>query len=38
VLVLTVGSIVFANAFLYTGVAAGGYFIFTLVAKKRLRG
>jgi hypothetical protein len=35
-LVLTVGTIVFANAFLYAGVAAGGYFIFTLTAKKRV--
>jgi hypothetical protein len=35
-LVLIVGTIVFANAFLYAGVAAGGYFIFTLAAKKRL--
>jgi hypothetical protein len=37
-LVLTVGTIVFANAFLYAGVAAGGYFIFTTLAKKKLRG
>jgi hypothetical protein len=36
-LVLTVGTIVFANAFLYAGVAAGGYFIFTLMAKKKRR-
>jgi hypothetical protein len=36
-LVLTVGTIVFANAFLYAGVAAGGYFIFTVMAKKRVR-
>ena len=35
-LVLTVGTIVSANAFLYAGVAAGGYFIFTLTAKKRV--
>ncbi len=36
-LVLIVGTIVFANAFLYAGAAAGGYFIFTLIAKKRAR-
>jgi hypothetical protein len=36
-LVLIVGTIVFANAFLYAGVAAGGYFIFSLTAKKRAR-
>ena len=36
-LVLVVGTIVFANAFLYAGVAAGGYFIFTLMAKKKAR-
>jgi hypothetical protein len=36
-LVLTVGTIVFANAFLYAGAAAGGYFIFTLITKKRAR-
>jgi hypothetical protein len=35
-LVLIVGTIIFANAFLYAGVAAGGYFIFTLAAKKRV--
>jgi hypothetical protein len=35
-LVLIVGTIVFANAFLYAGVAAGGFFIFTLAAKKRV--
>jgi hypothetical protein len=33
-LVLVVGTIVFANAFLYAGAAAGGYFIFTLITKK----
>jgi hypothetical protein len=38
VLALVVGTIVFANAFLYAGVAAGGYFIFTTLAKKKLRG
>jgi len=37
VLVLTVGTIVFANAFLYAGVAAGGYFVFTLTGKKTAR-
>lgn len=37
-LVLVVGTIVFANAFLYAGVAAGGYFLFTTLAKKKLRG
>jgi hypothetical protein len=36
-LVLTVGTIVFANAFLYAGAAAGGYFIFTLMASKKVR-
>jgi hypothetical protein len=36
-LVLTVGTILFANAFLYAGVAAGGYFVFTTLAKKKLR-
>ncbi len=36
-LVLTVGTIVFANACLYAGVAAGGYFIFTLTKKKTAR-
>lgn len=35
-LVLVVGTIVFANAFLYAGVAAGGYFVFTTLAKKGL--
>ena len=34
-LVLTVGTIVFANGFLYSGVAASGYFIFSLMAKKK---
>ncbi len=38
VLVLVVGTIVFANAFLYAGVAAGGYFVFTLAKKKKLGG
>ena len=37
VLALVVGTIVFANAFLYAGVAAGGYFIFTLTGKKTAR-
>jgi hypothetical protein len=36
-LVLTVGTIVFANAFLYAGVAAGGYFVVTTMAKKKAR-
>lgn len=36
-LVLVTGTIVFANAFLYAGAAAGGYFIFTVVAKKHAR-
>jgi hypothetical protein len=35
--VLVVGTIVFANAFLYAGVAAGGYFIFTLMARRKAR-
>ncbi len=35
--VLTLGTIIFANAFLYAGAAAGGYFIFTLMAKKQAR-
>ena len=33
-LTLIVGTIVFANAFLYAGVAAGGYFIVTTLAKR----
>ena len=32
---LLVGTIVLANAFLYAGVAAGGYFLFSLTRKKR---
>ncbi len=36
-LVLTVGTIVFANAFLYAGAAAGGYFVFTTMVKKQVR-
>ncbi len=36
-LVLVTGTIVFANAFLYAGAAAGGYFIFTVMTKKRAR-
>ena len=36
-LVLIVGTIIFANAFLYAGAAAGGYFIFTLIARKKVR-
>ena len=34
-LTLIVGTIVFANAFLYAGVAAVGYFIFTIMAKRK---
>jgi hypothetical protein len=37
-LTLIVGTIVFANAFLYAGVAAGGYFVITVLQKKRTRG
>jgi hypothetical protein len=33
--VLVVGTLVFANAFLYAGVAAGGYFLATLMMKRR---
>ncbi len=33
--VLVVGTLVFANAFLYAGVAAGGYFVVTTVARRR---
>lgn len=33
--VLTSGTIVFANAFLYAGVAAGLYFVFTVITKRR---
>lgn len=36
-LVLVTGTIVFANAFLYAGAAAGGYFIFSVIAKKKVR-
>jgi hypothetical protein len=36
-LTLIVGTIVFANAFLYAGVAAGGYFIVTTIANRRSR-
>ncbi|MGB8772179.1 MAG: hypothetical protein WCC92_21405 [Candidatus Korobacteraceae bacterium] len=35
--VLIVGTIVFANAFLYAGVAAGGYFVATVMAKRGRR-
>jgi hypothetical protein len=35
-LTLTLGTIVVANACLYAGVAAGGYFIFTLIARKKM--
>jgi hypothetical protein len=34
---LIVGTIIFANAFLYAGVAAGGYFIATLMLKSKPR-
>ncbi len=36
-LVLVTGTIVLANAFLYAGAAAGGYFIFSVIAKKKTR-
>ncbi len=36
-LMLTAGTIVLANAFLYAGVAAVGYFLVTLVAKRHAR-
>jgi len=32
-LVLLVGAMVLANAFLYAGVAAGGFFVFNLMRK-----
>jgi hypothetical protein len=32
---LIVGTIIFANAVLYAGVAAGAYFLFTTVLRKR---
>jgi hypothetical protein len=32
-LALVIGTIVFANAFLYAGVAAGGYFVVNLMRK-----
>jgi hypothetical protein len=34
-LTLIVGTIIFANAFLYAGVAAGGYFVITTFAKRK---
>jgi len=34
-LALTVGTIVFANGFLYAGVAAGGYFLVSMFAQKK---
>ena len=34
-LVLVAGTLVFANAALYAGVAAGGYFVVTTMAKHR---
>ena len=33
-LVLVAGTIVFANGFLYAGVAAGAYYVFTLIFKR----
>jgi len=33
-LVLAVGTIVFANGFLYAGVASGGYFLYQVMTKK----
>ena len=33
---LVAGTIVFANAFLYAGVAAAGYFVFTVIRKPKL--
>jgi len=35
-LTLIVGTIVLANAFLYAGVAAGGYFVVSVMVKKKL--
>jgi drug/metabolite transporter (DMT)-like permease len=32
--VVTAGTIVFANGFLYAGVAAGAYYVFTLLGKR----
>jgi len=34
-IVLIAGTIVLANAFLYAGVAAGGYFVFTSLRRRR---
>lgn len=34
---LVIGTIVFANAFLYAGVAAGGYFVVNLMRKRSRR-
>lgn len=34
-LVLVVGTIVFANGFLYAGIAAGGYFVVSMMMKRR---
>ena len=36
-LTLIVGTIVFANAFLYAGTAAGGYFVVSVILKSRRR-
>jgi hypothetical protein len=36
-LALIVGTIVFANAFLYAGVAAGGYFVVSIMMKNKRR-
>ena len=32
---LALGTIIFANGFLYAGVAAGGHFLYTLRARKK---
>jgi len=37
-LTLIVGTIVFANGFLYAGVTAVGYFVITILATKKTRG
>jgi hypothetical protein len=36
-LALVVGTIVFANGFIYAGVAAGGYFVVGVMMKKKRR-
>jgi hypothetical protein len=35
-MVLALGTIVFANGFLYAGVAAGAHFLYTLRARKKI--